>query len=367
MLQNEMITENTGQTGVVRPLIISDGETVRDFCSSLRHLMFGFEAVNITSAMVVPPGSGIESFFFPGAGIVEYPTLRFPLFYFQNRKLLISRIEEIKPTLIHCYGTAKALSAGRLAEHFGIPAIVTINSGRISTVSKMIINKYFQRILVPSGRIGEMLKQNGLEAEKISQVNIGTFTDDSCACFLRPERMTSIIVPGYLDKFSNYEPLLGALRHLSVDGYEFVVVIMGTGPAEKQIREFIKATGLIQTVTIAPQIRPVRAVFRGCDILIHPRCFDKFDSAVIEAAGAGVVVLADKNNIEEFLQDESTSVLFDSGDELSIYSSLQKILDNKELAKSIAMNSQNILRCNYTVSSMVGDLLKIYSETKINR
>ena len=161
MLQNEMIMENMGQTGIIRPLIMTDAETVQDFCSSLRHLMFGFESQGITSAMVVPPASGIESFLFPGAGIVEHPALRFPLFFFQNRKLLISRIEEINPTLIHCYGTAKALSAGRLAEHFGIPAIVTINSGRISAVSKMIINKYFQRIIVPSGRIGEMLKQNG--------------------------------------------------------------------------------------------------------------------------------------------------------------------------------------------------------------
>jgi glycosyltransferase involved in cell wall biosynthesis len=363
MLQNEMITENIGRTGIIRPLIMSDAETVRDFCSSLRHLMFGFEAQGITSAMVVPPASGIESFLFPGAGIIEHPALRFPLFFFQNRKLLILRIEEIKPTLIHCYGTAKALSAGRLAEYFGIPAVVSINSGRISAVSKMIINKYFQRIIVPSGRIGEMLKQKGIGAEKISQVNIGTFTDENCACFSRPDRMTSIIVPGYFDNFSNYEPLLGAIRHLSVDGYEFVVVFMGTGPAEKQIREFIKATGLIQTVTIVPQIRPLRAVFRGCDMLIHPYCFDKFDSAVIEAAGAGLVIIAGKENVEEFLQDGSTGVLFDSSDELSIYSSLQKILDNKESAKSIALNAQNILRSDYSVSTMVGDLLKIYSET----
>jgi glycosyltransferase involved in cell wall biosynthesis len=323
--------------------------------------------------MVVPPASGIESFLFPGAGIVEHPALRFPLFFFQNRKWLISRIEEIKPTLIHCYGTAKALSAGRLAEHFGIPAVVTINSGRISAVSKMIINKYFQRIIVPSGRIGEMLKQKGIGGEKsakggqVSKVNVGTFTDEDCACFAWPDKMASIIVPGYFDKFSNYEPLLGAIRHLSVDGYEFVVVFMGTGPAEKQIREFIKATGLVQTVTIAPQIRPLRAVFRGCDILIHPYCFDKFDSAVIEAAGAGLVIVASKENVEEFLQDGSTAVLFDSSDELSIYSSLQKILDDKELAKSIALNAQNILRSDYSVSTMVGDLLKIYSETKINR
>jgi glycosyltransferase involved in cell wall biosynthesis len=362
MLQNEMISENLGETAVTRPLIISDAQTVRDFCSSFRHLLFGFEAQGVTSAMVVPPASDIESVLFPGAGIVEHPALRFPLFYFQNRDLLILRLEEIKPTLIHCFGTSKAMLAGWLADHFGIPALITVNTGRISVPAKMIINKYFKRIIVPSGKIGEQLKQKGLPAGKISQMSVGTFTDENCACFARPERMTSMIVHGSFDKFSDYEPLLGAIRHLSVDGYEFVVVFMGSGRAEKQMREFIKATGLAQTVTFAPQIRPLRAVFRGCDILIHPRCFDKFDPAVIEAAGAGLAIAADKENVEEFLQDGSTAVLFDGSDELSIYSSLQKILDDKELAKNIALNAQNYLRANNSVSTMVDDLLKIYSE-----
>ena len=362
MLQNEMISGIPGETAVTRPLIIADAQTVRDFCSSFRHLLFGFEAQNVTSAMVVPPASDIESVLFPGAGIVEHPVLRFPLFYFQNRNLLISRIEEIRPTLIHCFGATKTVLAHWLADYFNIPALITINSGRINTPAKMIIYKYFERIIVPSGKIGELLKQKGLPAGKISQMNVGTFTDEGCACFAWPDRMASMIVHGSFDKFSDYEPLLGAIRHLSVDGYEFVVAFMGSGRAEKQMREFIKATGLLQTVTIVPQIRPLRAVFRGCDILIHPGCFDKFDPAVIEAAGAGLAIAADKENVEEFLQDGSTAVLFDSKDELSIYSSIQKILDDKNLAKNIALNAQNYLRTNNSVSTMVDDLLKIYSE-----
>ncbi|MFA5292089.1 MAG: glycosyltransferase [Phycisphaerae bacterium] len=364
MLQNETITESQSEAGTIRPLIISDINTIRQYCSSVRHLLFGFEAQGIISAIVVPPASDIESFLFPGVGVVEHPALRFPLFFMQNRRRLIERIEKIKPDIIHCYGTSKVLLAKWLAEHFDIPAVITINSCHIGFPAKMIIKKGFERIIVPSGRVAGRLEQSGLPREKISQVNIGTFADERCVCFSKPERLPSMIVLGPFDKFSDYEPLLGAIRHLSVDGYEFVVIFMGQGRAEGRIRAFVKSTGLVQTVSITPLIRPLRAVFRGCDIFIHSCRLSEFDPAVIEAAGAGLAIAADKNNVEEFLQDSSAAVLFDGSDELSIYSSLGKLLDDRALAQSTASAAQNYLRSNNSVSSMINDLLKIYSEAK---
>lgn len=363
MSNGEIITTSRSESeNGIRPLIISDADTVRRYCPSFRHLLFGFEAQDISSAMVVPPASEIESFLFPRVQIIEHPVLKFPFFFFQNHRHLLSSLEKIKPSLVHCYGTPKASLANSIATHFDIPAVITMDSARFSVRSRMIINKSFNKILVSSNRLAEKLAQKGLPLEKISQVNIGTFADESCACYSSADRLPSMIVLGRFDKFSDYEPLLGAIRHLNVDGYEFLVIFMGTGAAERQIRSFIKSTGLVQTVAITPLIRPLRQVFRGCDVFIHPCSFGDFDPALVEAAAAGLAIAADKNNAEEFLQDGSTSVLFDSNDELSIYSSLQKLLDDKPLAKSIASAAQNHLHSNNSVSSMVSQLLQIYSQ-----
>jgi glycosyltransferase involved in cell wall biosynthesis len=361
MLLNKSLTAGHNETGIIRPLIVSDGGTIRRYCSSLRHLLFGFEAQGIPSAIVVPPASDIESFLFPGVRIIEHPVLRFPLFYRQNRKRLIERVEEIKPSVIHCYGTSKMLLARSIAKHFGIPEVITIDSARIGRLARIIINRDFEKIIVPSNKITERLKNN-FSQEKISQVNIGTFADENCSCLSSANRLPSIMVLGQFDRFSDYEPLLGAIRHLTVDGYEFVAVFMGRGRAERQIRDFINQTGLVQTVSITPMIRPLQAVFRGCDIFIHSCCFGKFDPAVIDAASAGLAIAADRNNAEEFLRDGSTAVLFDGSDELSIYSAIQKLLDDKAFARSIATAAQEHLRSNNSISSMVSDLLKIYSE-----
>jgi glycosyltransferase involved in cell wall biosynthesis len=135
---------------------------------------------------------------------------------------------------------------------------------------------------------------------------------------------------------------------------------MGRGPAEKDIRKFIRSVGLVHTVNISPDIRPLRVVLRSVDVFIQPYVAERLDPAMIEAASAGAAIASDKNNEDDFLQNNTTAIFFDSRDELSIYSALQKLLDDKQLAKTLASGAQNHLRVNNTVSSMVDQLLEIY-------
>ncbi|OHB49833.1 MAG: hypothetical protein A2Y10_09410 [Planctomycetes bacterium GWF2_41_51] len=359
MLENETLAE---EKSVIRPLMVSDKETVSQYCPSFRHMLFGFEAQDVSCSMVVPPASEIEFLLFPGVKIIEHPLLRFPLFYLQNRKNLFDRIEDVRPSIVHCLGTARAMLAKSIADYFDIPAVITVNSTDVWYPLRGVIRKKFEKIIVPSMRIAEGLVKH-FPKEKITQINVGTFADESSSCFSSTERLPSMIVPGKFDNFNDYEPLLNAIRHLTVDGHEFVVILMGSGRAEKEIREFINQTGLIQTIAMTPLIRPLRSVFRGCDVFIHTNCLGKFDPVVIEAAGAGLAVAAERKNLEEFLIDNSTAVLFDSTDELSIYAALQKLLEDKIMAKTIAGNLQNYLRTNNSISTMIRNLMNIYTET----
>ena len=358
-----MITENHNETDGIRPLLISDTETVQRFCAPLRHLLFGFEAQGVSSCVVVPPNSQIESFLWPGIEIIEHPALRFPLFYRQNRKILVSRIEKFKPTIVHCLGTARAFLARTIGRTFDIPAVVTVNSSKQNFLRRQIISTGFSRVIAPSERIAEVFKkQNSKIADMVKQVNVGTFVDETCACFSRHGRIPSMVMVSDFLRFDDLEPFLGAVRHLAVDGYEFLVVLMGSGRAEKDIRRFIRSVGLARTVNISPQIRPLRAVFRGADVFIQPYVTERLDPALIEAASAGAVIATDKNNADDLLQNNTTAIFFDSKDELSIYSTLQKLLDDKQLAKTLAAAAQNYLRNNNTVSAMVDQLLEIYKE-----
>jgi glycosyltransferase involved in cell wall biosynthesis len=363
MLQNSTTIPTQTTADVIRPLIISDSRTIQRFYSPLRHLLFGFEAQDIPCCIVVPPDSQIESNFWPGIEIIEYPTWRFPLFYKQNRLRLLSQVERFKPTIVHCFGTATALLAKAVGCTFNIPVVLTANSAGQSLLRRWRIRNGFSAVITPSNRIAELFKnRNPRMAPLVRQINTGTFVDETCACFSRSGQIPSMIVVSDFLRFDDLEPFLNAIRHLVIDGYEFLVVLMGDGPAEEDIRKFIHAVGLANTVNISPQMRPLRAVFRDTDIFVQPCVTERFDPAMLEAAGAGMAIVADKSNADDFLQNNVTAVLFDNRDELNIYSSLQKLLDDREFAKSIASTAQNHLRGSHSVSSMVDNLLAIYSQ-----
>jgi len=363
MATEETIIESPNSATAIRPLIVSDAETVGRFYSPLRHLLFGFEAQGIQSCLVLPPNSGIETFLWPGIDVIDYPALRLPLFIRQNRRRLFAHIEKFGPSVVHCLGTSRAIIAKIISRNFDIPAVLTVNSPYQNFLMRKIIKSGFSAIVASSGRFVENIKKLNPEiADIVRQVSTGTFVDGTCACFSRPRQLPSMVMVSDFLKFDDLEPLLSAVRHLAVDGYEFVVVLMGQGPAEDKIRHFVKNTGLSQTVSISPVIRPLRSVLRGADIFIQPHITERLDPAIVEAASAGLAIATDCNNADNILQNNQTAIFFDGKDELSIYSTLQKLLDDRQLAVRLASAVQDYLRSNNSVSSMVAGLLEIYAQ-----
>jgi len=197
-------------------------------------------------------------------------------------------------------------------------------------------------------------------AERIEQVNIGTFVEDTCACFANLDRTPGIVITHPLNDVADFELVFGALKHLVVDGCEFILVIIGTGPAEEQIRTLLDSLGLSQITSIISDIRPIRSLFSGADIFVQPQPANSFNSLLLEAMGVGMVVAGCKGGIDELLIENQTALIFDHTDQLSIYAVLRRFLDQRQLARQLAGRAQDYLRENHTVSKMVSAMLEIY-------
>ena len=114
----------------------------------------------------------------------------------------------------------------------------------------------------------------------------------------------------------------------------------------------IKNLGLGQIVIIVPDIQPLRSVFAGADIFIRPQASAEFKSTLLEAMGVGMAVATCGKGDEDLLIENETAVYFDSYDELSVYSALQKLLDRHDFARKLAVNGQQYLRENSIVISI---------------
>ncbi|MCK4887689.1 MAG: glycosyltransferase family 4 protein, partial [Planctomycetes bacterium] len=129
------------------------------------------------------------------------------------------------------------------------------------------------------------------------------------------------------------------------------------------LRKLIHELALVQTVTIIPQTFPWQNILSGSDIFIQSIPDNSFNPMLLEAMAAGLAVAGCKGGADDLIIENETAVVFDPQDELSIYSSIQKLLNERDFARKLAQNNLDMMRKYHSVSSMVTEIIDVYDQT----
>jgi glycosyltransferase involved in cell wall biosynthesis len=362
--QNSSATEQAEKKSA-RPVLVTSGRTVYEYAMFLKHLFAGLAEESVSSALVCGPGSDVDSVISPLVEVVRHPAIDLPFLGAQNRKILAERLAKFKPTVLHCLCESQARLTRRLARQLDLPYVLMIDSLHKSWGQLSVSSRRCAQIMVPTASIAANLTRlHPRFAGRIDQINIGTFAASASNCFRTLGRLASMVTACPFNKADDFEKLFGAVRHLVIDGYDLMLVVIGAGRAERQLRKLVAALGLEQTVVIVPRLQAWRAALAAGDIFIHPQPCSSFDPILLEAMGIGAAVAACKGGVDDLLIDGQTCIVFDPRDELSIYSSLQRLFDRPEFARQIAEGAQQHLRENHSARKMVAHILKTYRDAE---
>ncbi|MCK4913996.1 MAG: glycosyltransferase family 4 protein [Planctomycetes bacterium] len=349
----------------VRPVLIASKYTIAGYSQMLEHLLAAFTDDAVSTAIVCPAGSENKLVIPPLVEVVSNPAFDLPLLWRQNRKILIERLEKFKPTVLHCLCQSKAMLTRKLARQFGVPYILSVNSLHKKWLRFSVSSKRCAKIIVPAQSVAAELKNvyPGFDG-RIEQINVGTFVDQQSGCFGESSRLASIVVGWPLKAVADFEVLFGAIRHLAIDGYEFLLVLTGAGAAETKIRNLLEELGLAQMTVVVPGLQKLRGTLAAGDIFVQPQMADYFNSLLLEAISFGSVVAACKGGVDDLLIENKTAVIFEPDDELSVYAALQKLLDDKYAARQFAKTAQQYVRENYSVGNMASATLEAYRDSQ---
>ncbi len=345
----------------LRPVLLVDRRTVNDYSQFLQHLLVGLADESCPCALICPPDIGTGFVSLACVEHIYHPMFKIPLFWLQNRRAVMDKLAKFKPTVLHCLCPGKTPLTRHLAQKLDIPYVVTLNAPAKNLLRPFICTGHCAALIASSKSIAEGLARSYRRfSDRIYQINMGAFVEETCVCFSKTGRVPSMVVTGRLDNPLVFEPVLSALRHLAIEGYEFMLVIIGTGRAERDIHGMIKALGLSQVVTIVGDVQPLRQVLAGADIFIQPEPARRCSSNLLEAMSLGMAVASCRGGMDEMLIENETAVFFDMHDELRVYSCLQKLLDKREFARQIALNAQSYIREHHSVSKMITLLIETY-------
>ncbi len=349
----------------VRPALIASARTVSDYSAFLRHLLVGFAAESIPTALICPTGCAVDSLVPPSIEVIRHPAFDVPLLWRQNRKILLERLEKFKPTILHCLCESKAALVRRLSRQLDLPYVLTIDSLQKRWQQVSISPKRCARIIAPAKTIAaNLMKVYPGFTDRVEEITVGTFVPGSSNCFSESGRLVSMVTTHPLDNARESENLLRAVKNLAIDRYEFMLVMMGDGLDERQVRKLVADLGLAQIVTIVPKLGLRRSLLAAGDIFVRPRPSSTFDPLLLEAMSLGAAVAGCEGGVDDLIIADKTAFVFDPEDELSIRSKLQQLLDRPELARAVAAGAQQYLRANHSVSNMMSSILKTYEDAQ---
>lgn len=145
--------------------------------------------------------------------------------------------------------------------------------------------------------------------------------------------------------------------------------IIGDAPPHKagykqELQLLVRRLGLQQHVEFLGNRRDIPQLLAETDVLVLSSVVpESFGRVILEAQAAGVPVVATKvGGVVEIIDDEKTGLLVLPKDPDAMSEAVQRLLNDRKLARQLALEAQNKIAQRYTLEHMASQTLKVYQE-----
>lgn len=213
--------------------------------------------------------------------------------------------------------------------------------------------KSADEVWVTSKGTAESLRKVGYEGNYIIMPNgcdlpISRFSCDDRDIIRRkhsiPAGVPILIFVGRMMWYKNIKIIVDACGRLKAEGFDFRLLMIGTGPDENAIKKYVRKSGLDGNIVFTGQIldrNELQLYYSASDLLVFPSVFDTNGLVVREAAAsATAALLVEGSCAAEGIKDGDTGFLCSENAE-SVAASIFNIFKNKDTLVKVGENAQN--------------------------
>jgi glycosyltransferase involved in cell wall biosynthesis len=288
---------------------------------------------------------------------------------------LVRHLSELRPDVVLCfqhYGNIVGALAGRLA---GAKAIIANR-----TSAKVLEPRWtrlfdlafgmtglFSRVVVNSKDIEDEYRRYPRRYRaRVARIDHG-FESKSSELSRSAARRTFALPDGItlLGSVARLHPLKNldaAIRLLAIH-QDWHLALAGQGPAQAQLENLAKSLGVLDRLHLMGELSPAQvAVFlRTLDVFVFPSQAESFGLAAVEAAQAGIPVVAnDLRVLREVLavDDEPCALFVDAANPETFAAAVQSLLDDGALKATLTVRGRELSR-RYSPDVMVANYLAL--------
>ena len=228
------------------------------------------------------------------------------------------------------------------------------------------------KVLTVSGPFQRELQARGVPADRIEIVHNAVQTDWAAearnpenAAALRAEMNIApdrdvVLVVGRLSREKDHFALLDAVNLLR-ERFSPYLVIVGDGPERPRIEKRIAALGLAGDVTLTGQQSSVEPYYGIANLAVLSSRTEGSPNALLEAMAAGVPLVATAvGGVPEIATHGETALLVKPGDAHALAEAMGLLLEDRQLASSLAARARQLVRERYAPEERTRRLVEIY-------
>lgn len=218
----------------------------------------------------------------------------------------------------------------------------------------------------------------GIPCEKLTIIYNGISADDFKPCepdqgFIENYNLKGKEVIGFIGSFYRYEGLdllIDAFAHISETMPESILLLVGGGEMDKELKEKVKKLSLNEKVIFPGRISHDRipGIYALIDVLVYPRYSMRLTELVtplkpLEAMAMGkALVASDIGGHRELIRNNETGLLFPAGNKFALAESIVVLLKDHALRKKIEKQEIEWVKENHTWDKTTSVYTEIYAK-----
>lgn len=170
-----------------------------------------------------------------------------------------------------------------------------------------------------------------------------------------------ILAVGSMIPMKNYPTLLKAFKYVESRFPEVKLMIIGSGPLEKSIREFAQNLAL-KNVIFKPYVgeQELGRYYAGCLFIAHVALSEPFGLVPLEAAFYGKPSIVSRDGgISEFVEDGVNGLHVNPHDPVDIAKAMISLLENEGFISEAGLKAREKVLKNFTIETSTRNLIHI--------
>lgn len=338
--------------------------------TQVRTLVDGLTARGVDNLLLCPAGSELGAAA-PAASVRELP-MRGDLDLTLPPRL-VRELGRLRPDIVHVHSRRGAdLYGGLAAALAGVPAVLTrrVDAAEPAWLARWKYKPY-AAVVALSRAIETQLAAAGVDAARV--VRIPSAVDTACyrpdaaararllAAFALPSDALVVGVVAQLIERKGHDALIALLPDLVREQPNLRVVFFGRGPLEIALRAQIAERSLGGHVVLAGFRTDLAELLPGLDVVAHPAVREGLGLALLEAASAGVPVVAyAAGGVPDAVVDGTTGLLVPVGDTAALRAALARLLAGRVERARLGAAARAHAERHFGIGGLVDAHLSLY-------